>query len=80
MFTTNVEAIWPGLVRPRGPTGEHLISLIRHSDTVFAVLVHAANRETLLVTAELADTRRKLVGVLQTIDELLAVPGDQPRS
>ena len=68
------------LAGTRGPTGEHLISLIRHSDTVFTVLVHAANRETLLVTAELADTRRKLVGVLQTIDELLAVPADQPRS
>ena len=30
----------------RGPTGEHLISLARHSDAVFEVIIRAAGRES----------------------------------
>jgi hypothetical protein len=56
----------------RGPTGEHLISLARHSDAVFKIFIRAAGRESLLVAVKLIDAREKLAAALETIDELVA--------
>jgi|SRR5271165_4310790 len=62
----------------RGPTGEHLISLARHSDAVFEILIRAAGRESLLVAVQLIDAREKLAAVLETIDELMAKAPTRP--
>src|SRR5262245_51694103 len=56
----------------RGPTGEHLIALARHSDAVFEIFIRAAGRESLLVAVQLIDAREKLAAALETIDELVA--------
>jgi hypothetical protein len=67
----------------RGPTGEHLISLARHSDAVFEFFIRAAGRESLLVAVQLIDAREKLAAALKTIDELVAkapTPLDQSKS
>jgi hypothetical protein len=56
----------------RGPTGEHLVSLVRHSDAVLEVFLRLAGREALLVTASLIEARSKLTDVLGTIDDLLS--------
>src|SRR5262249_61825552 len=46
----------------RGPTGEHLISLARHSDAVFEVIIRAAGRGTLLLAFGVIDAREKTAG------------------
>src|SRR6266480_4006655 len=56
----------------RGPTGEHLVSLVRHSDAVLTVLLRLAGREALLVTASLIEARSKLTDILVAIDDLLS--------
>jgi hypothetical protein len=56
----------------RGPTGEHLISLARHSDSVFEVMVRATGRESLLLALQLVEAREKVAAVLETIDQLVA--------
>jgi hypothetical protein len=62
----------------RGPTGEHLISLARHSDAVFEVIIRAAGRESLLVALQLIDAREKLAAALKTLDQLLAHAPTRP--
>jgi hypothetical protein len=56
----------------RGPTGEYLISLARHSDAVFEVIIRAAGRESLLLALKVLDAREKLVAALETLDQLVA--------
>ena len=56
----------------RGPTGEHLISLARHSDAVFEVIIRAAGRESLLIALQLIDAREKLAAALEILDQLVA--------
>jgi hypothetical protein len=56
----------------RGPTGEHLISLARHSNAVFEVVIRATGRESLLVALQLVDAREKLAAALASLDQLVA--------
>lgn len=60
------------LTAARGPTGEHLISLVRHSDAVLEVFLQIAGREASLVSVKLAYARSQLAQVLDSIDDLLA--------
>jgi hypothetical protein len=62
----------------RGPTGEHLISLARHSDAVFEVIIRAAGRESLLIALQLIDAREKLAAALETLDQLVADAPTRP--
>ena len=62
----------------RGPTGEHLISLARHSDAVFEVIIRAAGRESLLIALRLIDAREKLVAALEILDQLVAEAPTRP--
>src|SRR5262245_35268355 len=62
----------------RGPTGEHLISLARHSDAIFEVIIRAAGRESLLVTLQLIDAREKRAAALETLDQLVAHAPTRP--
>ena len=56
----------------RGPTGQYLIALARHSDAVFEVLIRAAGRDSVLVALQLIDAREKVAAALETIDKLMA--------
>src|SRR5262249_56373053 len=62
----------------RGPTGEHLISLARHSDAVFEVIIRAAGRETLLIALQLIDAREKIVAAIEILDQLVAEAPTRP--
>jgi hypothetical protein len=52
----------------RGPRGEHLIQLIRHSDKVLETVLYAAGREQIIAAKTLVDTREFLAKMLQQID------------
>src|ERR1700738_2231207 len=53
-----------------GPSGENLIILIQHSDTVLKTVLSLADRRSLVVAASLASLRRQLVDALAAIDDL----------
>jgi hypothetical protein len=55
----------------RGPTGEHLVSLVRHSDAVLHAFFRLTAREASMVAVNLADARSKLLKLVEMVDELL---------
>ena len=55
----------------RGPTGEHLLSLIRHSDEVLNAVLRLSGREAVLPQMSLHHQRSGLVKIIENIDELL---------
>ena len=63
-----------------GPSGEHLISLMRHSDEVLAGLLSLAGREEAAATMRLVEVRGRLKEVLQLIDVAIDGDGDKPAS
>jgi hypothetical protein len=54
-----------------GPSGQHLVDLIRHSDDVLEILLLLAGRQKITATMKLADLRKKLAGMVQHVDELM---------
>ncbi|WP_299916794.1 XRE family transcriptional regulator [uncultured Roseobacter sp.] len=59
------------------PTAEHLIELMRHSDTVLAVVLELAGRNEATTTERLKRIREELEGVLTTIETICAAEDDQ---
>ena len=55
----------------RGPTGEHLLSLVRHSDEVLNAVLRLTGREAVLPQTSLRHQRSGLVKIIENIDELL---------
>ncbi|MBZ0146107.1 MAG: hypothetical protein K8F62_01020, partial [Pseudorhodoplanes sp.] len=55
----------------KGPTGEHLLSLVRHSDAVLGIFMQLAGREACLLSLELADLRSRLTDILESIEQAL---------
>jgi hypothetical protein len=53
-----------------GPSGENLIILIQHSETILKAVLSLANRRNLVVVASLAGLRRQLAGAIAAIDDL----------
>lgn len=60
-----------------GPTAEHLIELMRHSDTVLAVVLKLAGREEAMTTERLKRIQKELADVLTTLDVICAAGDDQ---
>lgn len=54
-----------------GPSGRHLIELVRESDTVLATLLGLAGRNRHMVGADLLQIRTALVTATELIDALL---------
>jgi hypothetical protein len=54
-----------------GPSGQHLVDLIRHSDDVLAVLLILAGRPHIAAAQRLVDVRNKLVETVEQIDTLI---------
>ena len=54
-----------------GPSGQHLVALIRHSDEVLEGLLLLAGRQQITVAKKLVDTRNKLAEMLKQIDLLM---------
>jgi hypothetical protein len=55
-----------------GPSGEHLVALLRHSDTVLEAVLHLAGREQAVAAKKLLDLRDTLVEMLDLITDLTA--------
>ena len=50
-----------------GPSGEHLIEIVRHSDAVFAVVLLLAGRDQAIAAKKLVDARDTLAAMLEII-------------
>jgi len=59
-----------------GPSGEHLISLMRHSDEVLIGLLTLAGRGEAIVALRLVEMRDRLEEIRQLIDVVLDREGD----
>jgi pyocin large subunit-like protein len=59
----------------RGPRGEHLLALIRHSNAALEIVLQLAGRERVIVGKELFNVRNVLADTLAKID--LCVNGEQ---
>lgn len=55
-----------------GPSGEHLVALMRHSDAVLEAVLHLAGREQAVAAKKLVDARDTLVEMLELITDLTA--------
>ena len=53
-----------------GPSGEHLLELMRHSDAVFFVVVGLAGRNEALTISRIAHIKQNLEVVLQDINAI----------
>lgn len=53
-----------------GPSGEHLIELMRHSDTVLAVVLELAGRDGALTEQRVKHFRQELRAVLNSLDAI----------
>jgi hypothetical protein len=63
-----------------GPSGQHLVDLIRHSDEVLEVLLILAERQQIVAAQKLVDVRNKLAETVGQIDELMgnrSLPGGE---
>ncbi len=52
-----------------GPTGEHLLELLRHSDVVFDALVNVAGRKKVITAAKLVALSDALTNALRLGDD-----------
>ncbi len=58
------------LAGTNGPSGVHLIEVIRHSDAVCTLVLQLAGREQALAVIRVADLRNRLAAALAEIDHL----------
>ena len=58
-----------------GPSGQHLVELIRHSDDVLQVMLILAGRQQALAVQKVADVRNTLAETVEQIDTLLGDVG-----
>lgn len=58
------------LAGSHGPSGEHLVSLMRNSDTVLATVLVMAGRDGHLTALKTAELKRHLVEILDLIEKL----------
>jgi len=62
-----------------GPSGEHLVSLIRHSDAVLVSVFAMAGRSDSIVALELVELREKVEKIRELIDAILTGGGERER-
>lgn len=58
------------------PTAEHLIELMRHSDTVFAVVLELAGRGEAMTAGRLKRVRAELADILDNLDAVCEADDD----
>lgn len=63
------------IVGSHGPSGEHLIELLRNSDEVVATVLSLSARTELQIAAGLYEARETLLQALGTVDALLEASG-----
>jgi hypothetical protein len=60
------------LAAKTGPSGEHLLALMRHSDAVFEALMRLTSKDRAVAAQKLIDARDALVKMLELIVDLTA--------
>lgn len=55
-----------------GPSGEHLIDLVRHSDAVLEAVLVLSGRDELITAKKICDVRRKLAEIQIILGEIEA--------
>lgn len=63
-----------------GPSGDHLISLLRHSDAAFAAVLRISGRHTISGRDDLVVARRYLVDALAALDKATGSSDGPPGS
>jgi hypothetical protein len=58
-----------------GPSGEHLVSLVRHSDDVLGAFLSLAGRQDLMVAMKFAAAERAIEDLLMAVRKLRADDG-----
>ena len=53
-----------------GPSGEHLVALLRHSDEVFETVMRSSGKERVLVAMKVFDARDKLIEALEALQSI----------
>ena len=53
-----------------GPSGVHLIEMIRHSDAICSLVLHLAGRDSLLANIRAVDLRNRLAAALAELDRI----------
>jgi hypothetical protein len=64
----------------RGPRGEHLLGLIRHSNAALEIVLRLAGREQMIAGKALLDARNALADTLAKIDLWVSNGKDQTRA
>jgi len=59
-----------------GPSGQHLVDLIRNSDDVLTVLLILAGRQQVVAAQRLVDLRNKLAETIEQVDTI--IQGENP--
>jgi len=60
-----------------GPTAEHLIELMRHSDTILTVVLELAGRSEAMTAERLNRVRSELADVLSNLDAICVSNGEE---
>lgn len=63
-----------------GPTAEHLIEMIRHSDNMLAVVLELAGRGEAMTAERLKRVRKELEGILSNLDAICEADGGETTS
>ena len=58
-----------------GPSGEHLLQLMRHSDQVFDTVLRLSNRPAILSNRRLAEMRNSLQATADLLSEMIELDG-----
>ncbi len=66
----NPRAVRNWFAANNGPSGENLVTLLRHSDEVLETVLFLAGRHDLITARKLAGAREKLREMLSMIDDL----------
>nr|WP_258195348.1 hypothetical protein [Pseudomonas japonica] len=70
--TANERTAKNWLAGTHGPSGQHLMSLIHHSDGVFGAVMSLTARHGALATDDLYDLRRRLMTTMRVLDRYLS--------
>lgn len=68
MTNANERAVRNWFEGKNGPSGENLVTLIRHSDAVFAIVLEQSGRKQFAAYASLSGLRQRLIATVAAID------------
>jgi hypothetical protein len=62
---TNERTVKNWIAGKNGPSGEHLVALVRHSDVVFKTVLFLAARKRAVMAEELGHTKEALAQIVE---------------